>query len=131
VAAAWLTELERLLAGSSEAEAHVLVAAAAGRDVPLDPDQLHAVVRRALLLHAAGGDALRSLDLDGRAVITAAADLDSPERRAALDRGLEELARLTEGRPSIRRAVGALSVDPDLAWRAWACAALLDSFDGD
>src|SRR5204863_408858 len=84
VTLAWLTELERVLATSSDADALVIVAAAAGRSVPVGADEAHAVTRRALLLHAAGGHALRSYDLDGRAVVAAAADLDSPARREAL-----------------------------------------------
>jgi len=129
VASAWLTELERVLATSSGADACVVVAAAAGRSVPLQADETHAVTRRALLLHAAGGDALRPYDLEGRAVLAAAADLDSPPRREALRRGLVELTRETSGLPHLERSLAELVADPDLAWRAWTCGLLLDALD--
>jgi hypothetical protein len=123
----WLTELERLLAASSAADAQVLVAVAAGRSVPLEPDEAHAVARRALLLHAAGGDALRPYDLDSRAVLAAAADLDAPERRLELERGLDELAAAAHRLPHLERAASRLAAEPELAWRAWACGVLLDA----
>jgi len=129
VVPAWLTELERVLATSSGADACVVVAAAAGRTVPVDADEAHAVARRALLLHAAGGDALRSYDLEGRAVLAAAADLDSPPRREALRRGIAELARETSGLPRLEGALASLSADPELAWRAWTCGLLLDALE--
>jgi len=125
----WLTELERALVTSSDADACVVVATAAGRSVPLDVDETHAVTRRALLLHAAGGDALRPYDLEGRAVLAAAADLDSPPRREALRRGLVELARETSGLPRLERSLASLSADPELAWRAWTCGLLLDALE--
>ena len=68
----------------------VTVAAVAGRDVPLDEDELRGEVRRALLVLAAGGDPERGLDVNGPAVATFAAELDSPERRGTLDAGLEQ-----------------------------------------
>jgi len=129
VASAWLTELERVLATSSDADVCVVVAAAAGRLVPLEADETHAVTRRALLLHAAGGDALRPYDLEGRAVLAAAADLDSPPRREALRRGLVELGRETAGLPRLEQALASLAADPELAWRAWACGLLLDALE--
>ena len=128
---AWLTELERVLATSSDADALVIVAAAAGRSVPVGADEAHAVTRRALLLHAAGGHALRSYDLDGRAVVAAAADLDSPARREALRSGLAELARYAAGLPRLELVLASLAAGPDLAWRAWACGLLIDALDAD
>jgi hypothetical protein len=128
----WLTELEHLLGASSAADAQVLVAAAAGRSVPLEPDEAHSVARRALLLHAAGGDALRPYDLDGRAVLAAAADLDAPDRRRELKRGLDELAAAADRLPNLERAASRLAAEPELAWRAWACGVLLDALgEGD
>jgi hypothetical protein len=109
----------------------VVVAAAAGQSVSVDPDEAHAAIRRALLLHAAGGDALRSYDLDGRAVLAAAADLDSPSRRDALRRGLAELAGDAVGLPRLERALASLAADPELAWRAWTCGLLLEGSDPD
>jgi hypothetical protein len=128
--AARLTELESLLAALPEADGLVLAAAAAGRSVTIDPNQVTAVFRRALLLHAAGGDALRPYDLEGRAVAAAAAELDAPERRAELVRGLDELAA-AEGLPHLRRLLGALAADPELAWRAFASSVLLEELEDD
>ncbi|MDX6511224.1 MAG: hypothetical protein QOE36_728 [Gaiellaceae bacterium] len=119
MAAAWLTELERLLAGSPVADGLVLVAAAAGRDVSVDADEAHGVVRRALLLHAAGGDALRPYDLDAAG------------RRAELARGLERLAAEAAGLPRVESARRTLAAEPDLAWRAYACAVLLEGLEAD
>ena len=131
MAAAWLTELERVLGASPEADGLVLLAAAAGSAVPLDADEAHGVLRRALLLHAAGGDALRPYDLDGRAVTGAAADLDGLDRRAELARGLDRLAAETAGLPHVESARRTLAAEPDLAWRAYACSVLLEGLEED
>ena len=131
MAAPWLTELDRVLSASPDAGGLVLLAAAAGRAVPLDEDDARAVVRRAVLLHAAGGDALRPYDLDGRAVSAAAADLDAPERRAELARGLERLAAETGGLPALERALRTFAAKPELAWRAYACSVLLEQLEED
>jgi len=126
---AWLSDLDRLLSSSPAADALVAVAAAAGPDVTVDPDESRAVVRRALLLHAAGGDALRGFDLEGRAVCAAAADLDRPARRAELAGGLDDLRRRAAGLAFVETALAALEAEPDLAWRAWACSVLLEAVD--
>jgi hypothetical protein len=99
----------------------VPVAWFAGREVPLDPDELHGALRRALLLLAAGGDPRRDPELDGRAVTALAAELDRPERRAALEAALRRL----------RDGADELVVDPELAWRAFACALLADELAGE
>ena len=112
-------------------DALVALAAAAGRAVPLDPDEVRAVVRRALLLHASGGDALRGFDLDGRAVLAAADDLDRSERRAELARGLAELREVPGGSVHVEEALAALEAEPDLAWRAFACSVLLEWLEED
>jgi hypothetical protein len=109
----------------------VVLAAAAGRAVPLDPDEVRAVVRRALLLHAAGGDALRGFDLDGRAVLAAAADLDRPERRDELARGLAELCDEAGGSADLAAALAVFEAEPDLAWRSFACSVLLEWLEED
>lgn len=127
--AAWIAALEGALAASPEADAPVLVAAAAGGSIPLDPDESHAAARRALLLHAAGGDALRAYALDGRAVAAAAADLDASVRRDALARGLAELAEASAGSPRVAATVAALRADSELAWRAWICGVLVDAVE--
>jgi len=69
-------------------------------------------VRRALFVHAAGGNHHREPALDDPAVVELAADLESPERRAALLAASDELASLR---------------DPELAWRAYACGLLADA----
>jgi hypothetical protein len=69
-------------------------------------------MRRALFVHAAGGDLHRDPALDDPAVTELAADLDAPGRREALLGASDELAALD---------------DPDLAWRAYACGLLADA----
>jgi hypothetical protein len=84
--------------------------------VPLDDDERNAAVRRALLVFAAGGALHRDPSLDEPAVAELARDLETPERRAALTAaldGVDDADRLRE--------------DPDLAWRAFACALLADA----
>ena len=128
---AWLTELERVLSISSSTDRVVLVAAAAGRTVTLDAAETRAVVRRALLLHAAGGDALRPYELDGRAVLGAAGELDTQERRGELASGLDRLRRDAAGLPSLGGTLETLVAEPDLAWRAYACSVLLEALEED
>lgn len=77
-----------------------------------------------MLLLAAGGDPNRRLELDGRAVAALADDLDSPERREALARGLTALQADAEGLPEVERALGHLLGDGDLAWRCFAAGLL-------
>jgi hypothetical protein len=131
VAAARLSELERILSESSAADGLVIAAAAAGRTVALDPDEARAVVRRALFVHAAGGDALRAFELEGRAVLGAAEDLESSERRAELVRGLDRFRLEAAGFPSLERTIETLVAEPDLAWRAYACSVLLEGLEED
>jgi hypothetical protein len=103
----------------------------AGQDVELDRAERHATLRRAELLLAAGGDPRRELELDGRAVTSVAADLDQPAARAALARGLEQLAHEADRLPSVGAAVARLRTDPELAWRSYACALLAEARIGD
>jgi hypothetical protein len=131
VARSWLDDLEGVLAASTEADGFVLLTAAAGQAVALDADEARAAVRRAQLLHAAGGDALRPYDLGGRAVVAAAADLDGPDRRVELQRGLERLRADAVGLPHVEGALGALLAEPELAWRAYACSVLLEELEED
>lgn len=130
--AEWLTELERSLA-EDEADvptALVVAASVAGRGVPLDEEQTRAASRRALLVLAAGGDPSRGLDLNGRAVEVLAADLDDAERRAALERGLEELRDEALGLAHVSEVIHALLEDPGIAWRAYACSLLAEELGG-
>jgi hypothetical protein len=103
----------------------------AGQDVEVDPDERHATIRRAELLLAAGGDPRRELELDGRAVTAVAADLDDPSARAALSRGLEQVAREAHGLPAVSAALARLQLEPDLAWQSYACAVLAEALAGD
>ena len=107
----------------SDAEELVTVAWLAGRGVPVDEDELRGALRRALLLLASGGDPHRGLELDGRAVIALADELDAPERREALAAGLRGL--LGEA-PEVEL----LLAEPELAWRAYACALLAEELAG-
>src|SRR4051794_41455142 len=82
----WLEALD----GGPEDDALPVLAYAAGLDIDLGPDGPGAV-RRAVLLLAAGGDPLRGLELDGRAVTALAADLDDAGRRVELARRVAPL----------------------------------------
>jgi hypothetical protein len=96
----------------------------AGTHVAIGDEELRGGVRRAMLLLAAGGDPHRALELDGRAVSVLAAELDLPERREALARGLEELRAEAAGLPGTEAALDALLGDGDLAWRSYAAGLL-------
>jgi hypothetical protein len=88
----------------------------AGRQLALSEDELRGPVRRALLLLVAGGDPMRGLDLNGRAVTALAAELGTPERRTAVHSRLRDLGA---------------DVDPDLGWRAFAASLLAEELAGD
>jgi len=92
----------------------------AGQAVPLPDDERNAAVRRALFVFAAGGDLHREPTLEDPAVLELAHDLDTPERRAALHEALTVL----EGGET-------LAADPELAWRAYACALLAEAIGED
>jgi len=98
----------------------------AGRAVPLDEDELNGAVRRAELLLAAGGDPHRALDPFGRAASALAEDLDTPERRAVLRRGLEALRDEAAGLRGARESLRLLLADADLAWRVYATSLLAE-----
>jgi hypothetical protein len=108
-----------------------MLAYVAGKQVSLDEQELAGARRRALLVHASGGDLHRELTLDAPAGETIAADLDAPQRRAELGRGLaalqDDAARLIH----VRGAVSRLLADTDLAWRAFAVALLAEELAGD
>ena len=71
------------------------------------------------MVFAAGGDLRREPTVNDPAVVELAADLDSPERRAALTTALESL-------DADRSAL-----DSDLVWRAYACGLLADALGED
>jgi len=107
----------------SDAEELVAVAWVAGRGVPMDEDELRGALRRVMLLLASGGDPHRGLELDGRAVTALADELAAPERREALAAGLRELAGAAP-------EAELLLAEPELAWRAYACALLAEELAG-
>jgi hypothetical protein len=128
----WLERLERQLAEGEEEElavALVSLAFFAGQEIEVAEDERRAAGRRALLLLATGGDPARGLDLDGRAVTALAADLDTPARRLALERGLVELTSQARTLPHVHEALRGLLRHPDLAWRAYAASVLVDELE--
>jgi hypothetical protein len=88
----------------------------AGQALELPEEERNGAVRRALFVFAAGGDLHREPALDDPAVLELAHDLDTPERRAA---HLKALRVLDGGE--------LLAADPELAWRAYACALLAEA----
>jgi hypothetical protein len=132
--APWLVELERSLAedGGTESLAVglVVLASVAGAEVPVEPQDVHAAARRALLLLAAGGDPERGLDLDGRAVTAMADELRTVDRQLALEQGLVELRFQAQGLPHASEAVHGLIHAPDVAWRAYAAGLLAEELGG-
>jgi hypothetical protein len=121
-----LEGIERGLAEGRQVESLPAVAWLAGRDVSLDAEQLQGARRRAVLLLAAGGDPLRGLALDGRAVTALAYELDDPRRRDELRRGLERLRGEADGLPAVCEILSALLADGDFAWQAFACGQLAE-----
>jgi len=83
--------LQRLDEFGADTDIRPALAFVAGRDLLIDVAELQPALRRSMLLLAAGGDPHRELTLDGRAVTALAAELDRPERRVEISRGLEEL----------------------------------------
>jgi hypothetical protein len=98
----------------------------AARDLVIEPNELSPALRRSMLLLAAGGDPHRELALDGRAVTALAAELDRPERRAEVSRGLEDLRGDAAGLDKVSPALEEMLLDAGLAWRAYACALMAD-----
>lgn len=133
--APWLVKLERSLAedeGTEElATALVVLASVAGRDVHVDEAEARAAARRALLLLSTGGDPARGLDLHGRAVTGMADDLRTVDRQLALEDGVRQLRLEAEGLPHVSEALHALAQTPDVAWRAYAAALLVEELGGD
>src|SRR5687767_13883757 len=121
---AFLEDLERRLAQGDADEPEAVLTLIAGREVELDPGEVRGAQRRGVQLLAAGGDPQRGLDLDGRAVLAVAEDLDGEERRQALAAGFEVLRKQAAGLPHVLGLIVALAADPGMAWR-WFAVTLL------
>jgi hypothetical protein len=121
--------LQMLDEAGAETDVRPALALLGGRDLVIEPNELDPPLRRAMLLLAAGGDPHRELELDGRAVTALAAELDRPERRAEVSRGLEALREAAGGLVSVSHALEQLLLDAGLAWRAYACALLADELE--
>ena len=128
---AWLDTLEETIAGTDAGVAVATVASVAGRAVPVEDDEARGAARRALLVLAAGGDPGRGLDLDGPAVTSFAHELDTAERRDALEDGLFSLLEDATGLPHASEIVRALLADRDTAWKAYACSLLAEHLAED
>lgn len=116
----------RMLDAAADTDIRPALALLAGRDLVVEPDELGPARRRAMLLLAAGGDPRREPDLGGRAVTALAAELDRPDRRAELSRGLEALRGDAAGLANVSSALEELLLDAGLAWRAYACALIAE-----
>jgi hypothetical protein len=111
---------------ASPEEQWVLLCFLAGRSVTVDAAELHAALRRAELLLAAGGDPRRPLELYGRAVTALAEDLDDPTLRSELAAGLVALQPEIEGLRGATEALRLLGRDGDLAWQCYAMSLLAE-----
>ena len=113
-------------AGDDPTALPVQLAYLAADAVGIDAAELEAARRRALLVLASGGDPHRDLAPDAPAVMTLAADLSTPERRAKLDEALAALRAHAQDLPFVSAALDALIRDPDGAWQLLACALLAE-----
>jgi hypothetical protein len=127
----FLEGLERGLAAGTAEEPEAVLSLIAGRDVELEPDEVRGAQRRGVQLLAAGGDPQRVLEVDGRAVLAVAEDLDRPERRAVLGAGLEGLRDIAAGLPNVLARIDALAREPDAAWRWFALTILAEELSPD
>ena len=118
---AWLEQVQVTAEGD---DALAVLAWLAGEEVAIPEEELTGALRRGVLLLAAGGDPHRGLVLDGRAVVAVADDLDTQERREALDRGLAALQAEADGLRPVAAALERLRSDPSLAWRSYAAGLL-------
>jgi hypothetical protein len=123
--------LQMLDEAGAETDVRPALALLAAPEPLVEPDELTPALRRAMLLLAAGGDPHRELELDGRAVSALAAELDRPDRRAEVSRGLETLREDAAGLANVSPALDELLLDATLAWQAYACALLADELEDD
>jgi len=108
-----------------------LLAYIAGRSVSLAGDEVNAARRRAALLRAAAGGALRPVGIDDPATKLLARELHSAEHQAELAAGLERLVPLARDLPVVREGLVVLVGDLDLAWRLFMLGLLADELAGD
>lgn len=128
---AFLAELEPRLAGGEPVAIEVSLMLLAGQAVELDADELRGARRRAVQLLATAGDPRREPHPDGRAVAALAADLDAPEHRAALAKGLVSLGTTVAGLTEVSARLERLAGDQELAWRWFACTLLAEELVED
>ncbi len=110
-------------------DALAVLAWVAGREVPLPADELNGARRRALLVHANGGDLRREPAVDDPAVKGLAAELHTDERRDLLGAGVDHLVTAARLHDIARDAILYLAADPDLAWRLFALGLLAEELD--
>lgn len=121
-----LEVLEQFEDVAEETRVVVLCHVVAGA-VEIDEDELNGAIRRAQLLLATGGDPRRELELDGRAVVALADDLEAPGRREALRARLAPLADELAPLPRASATLTRLLSDDEAAWRGFAAAILADA----
>jgi len=126
-----MRELLELLEAGPRSSLLLGLAWLAGHGIELAADEQRATLRRAELLLAAGGDPHRELELDGRAVLSVAEDLNDPAARAELAAGLERLAADAAGLPEVAATLALLRAEPELAWQGYACALLAEAIGRD
>jgi hypothetical protein len=119
-----LEQLEGSTSDPRSGELLVMLCWLVQEDVAIPEPELNAARRRAMFVLAAGGDPHRELDLGSVAAERLAAELETPERRAAFGAALDALP--TSGLPAVTGAVEALRAEPELAWRSFALALLAD-----
>jgi len=132
---AWLDQFDAALrehdGEEHRSDAFIALALVAGQTIEIDEDELQGAVKRSLLVLAAGGDPTRGIDLGGRGVETIAEDLDSPFRRKLLMEGLEGIRTRAEQRESLREVLVELEADPEIAWRAFSAARMVELLGQD
>jgi hypothetical protein len=115
-----------VVAGGDSDAALAPVALWVARHASFDAQALHAALRRAQLVLAAGGDPHRDLSPDDVAVARLAEELDSPTCRLEVERQLGRLEEAAADLPAVSGAVAVLRADRDRAWRWVALAVLAD-----